>query len=606
MRTAPETTDLPALLRQAQEFRRQGRRAEAEAALQHAVALEPECADAHHQLGNLLKSEGRYLAAVARLQQAARLAPRDGIIQLNLGVACLELRVLDEAIACFRRAIGLQPGRPDAHNILGHALLQAGRCTEAIAQLGEALRLRPGYAAAHDNLGRALKAQGRTAEAILHHRAALAIAPDPKVHSNLLYSLNLLPQFSPAEVFSEHRRWAGRYAEPAEPGTMGADVDFTPGRRLRVGFLSPDFVHHAVAYFFAPVLAHQDRDRFETFCYSNAPVTDEVTETFRGQAAHWRDIARRSDAEVGELIRNDRIDILVDLAGHTAHHRLLVFARRAAPVQVTWLGYPNSTGLAAMDYRLTDAVCDPVGRTEAWHSETLVRLPEGFSCYSPAPDAPIVNSLPALATGQFTFGSCNNFAKVTPEMIGLWAAVLGDHPEARLLLKSRGLADPDTAQRVREAFGQAGVTADRLCLDGQDRSTRDHLRLYHRIDVALDTFPYNGATTTCEALSMGVPVVTLAGETHAARVGASFLTQIGYPEWIGESAADYRAICRRLAADLPRLAIVRAALRERLRRSPLGDGPGFVRRLETAFRALWVRRCAAGGKAKAPDLPGPC
>jgi protein O-GlcNAc transferase len=500
----------------------------------------------------------------------------------------------------------LEPGRPEAYNILGHALLQGGRCTEAIAQLGAALRLRPGYAAAHDNLGRALKAQGRTAEAVLHHRAALALKPDPKTHSNLLYSLNLLPQISPAEIFSEHRRWAERYAEPDRAGTMAASVDFTAGRRLRVGFLSPDFVNHAVAYFFSPVLCHQDRDRFETFCYSNAPIPDEMTETLRGQAAHWRDIARLGDDETVNLIRNDRIDILVDLAGHTAHHRLLVFARRPAPVQVTWLGYPNTTGLTAIDYRLTDAVCDPVGRTEIWHSESLERLPEGFSCYAPPPDAPPVNPLPALPTGQLTFGSCNNFAKVTPEMIGLWAGVLGDHPGSRLLLKSRGFADPDTAQRVCDAFGRAGVAADRLCLDAQNRSVREHLRLYHRIDVALDTFPYNGATTTCEALWMGVPVVTLAGDTHAARVGASFLTQIGRPEWIAESAAGYRAICRQLAENLPQLATIRADLRERMGRSSLCDGPGFVRRLETAFRAMWVARCAAPGKAKAPDLPGPC
>jgi protein O-GlcNAc transferase len=603
MPTAVESTDISALLRQAGDLRRQGRVDEAQAELVQAIALQPDCADAHHLLGNLLKSEGRFLAAAASLQEASRLAPRNGTISLNLGVAFLKLHALAEAIGCFERALQLEPGRPEAHNILGHALLAAGRCTESIAQLEAALKLRPGYSAAHDNLGRALKAQGRTAEAVRHHRLALAGKPDPKVHSNLLYSLNLLGGIAPAEVYAEHRRWAECYAgKPEAP----AIIDFNPDRRLRIGFVSPDFVNHAVAYFFAPVLEHLDRDQFEIYCYSNAAVTDEVTEQFRSQAPHWRDIARLSDGETLSLIRRDQIDLLFDLTGHTADHRLLVFARRAAPLQLTWLGYPATTGLTAMDYRLTDARCDPPGQTEAWHSEELVRVPEGFSCYRPAPDAPIVSPLPAVAAGYVTFGCCNNFAKVTPEMIQLWAAVLGDHPGSRLMLKSRGLADPATARRVRDAFAAAGVGAERICLDGQDRSTREHLRLYHRIDLALDTSPYNGATTTCEALWMGVPVVTLAGETHAARVGASFLTQIGAPDWIAQSAADYRAICRRLAADLPGLAALRVGLRDRVRRSPLCDGPGFARRLASTLRALWVRRGAAPAKAKAPDSPGPC
>jgi len=598
-----ESLDLPALLRRASDLRRQGRPDDARAELQHAVAADPDCAEAHHQLGNLHKSEGRFLAAIASLQSAARLAPQNATIALNLGVACLKLEATAEAIACFERALKLEPQRPEAHNILGHALLAAGRCSEAIAQLELALKLRPGYGAAHDNLGRALKAQGRAAEGVGQHRQALAQTPDPKVHSNLLYSLNLLSGIAPVEVFAEHRRWAASYADGlATPLRRDRDL----GRRLRVGFVSPDFVNHAVAHFFAPVLAHQDRDRFETYCYSDAAVPDETTEQFRRQTTHWRDIARLSDLAAWDLIRRDEIDILVDLAGHTANNRLLVFARRAAPVQVTWLGYPATTGLATMDYRLTDAISDPAGRTEAWHSEVLERLPEGFSCYHPAADAPVVGPLPALEAGHLTFGCCNNFAKVTPEMIALWASILGDHPQSRLLLKSRGLADPATARRIHEAFGRAGITADRLCLDGQDRSRRDHLRLYQRVDVALDTSPYNGATTTCEALWMGVPVVTLAGDCHAARVGASFLSQIGRPEWVAASASDYRAICGRLGADLPALAAERTGLRERMRRSSLCDGPGFVRRLEAAFEAMWARRGAEPAKAKAPDSPGPC
>jgi predicted O-linked N-acetylglucosamine transferase (SPINDLY family) len=559
---------------------------EALAALGAACAAEPGFAEAHHQLGNALKRLGRHEEAAASLRTAARLEPRSPAILLNLGAACLELRLFDEAVASLRRAVSIEPLRPEAHNILGHALLEQGRCAAAERSLSEALRLRPGYPAAHDNLGRVLKAQGRAAEAVAHHRAALAGKPRAQTHSNLLYSLNFAPGVSPEEAAAEHRLWARTFEEPLR-GDPPPHAGYRPGTRpLRVGYVSPNFANHAVAYFFAPVLAAHDRGNLEITCYSDVPRPDAVTRRLRSLAGQWRDIAGWSDARVAEAIRADRIDILVDLAGHTARNRLLVFARRAAPVQVTWLGYPATTGLEAMDYRVTDAVSDPPGQTEAWHSEELVRLSGPFSCYEPCLASPPVGPLPGSSAGQVTFGCFNNLAKVNARVIEVWARLLAELPGSRLFLESRGLADPETADRVRRDFAARGVDPGRLDLEGDALPEARHLARYHRVDVALDTFPYNGATTTCEALWMGVPVVTLAGRAHVSRVGASMLTHLGAPEWVAASPQEYAAICLRLAGDLGGLSEIRGGLRDRMARSPLCDARRFTGNLENAFRAM--------------------
>jgi predicted O-linked N-acetylglucosamine transferase (SPINDLY family) len=571
-------------------LRAEGRAEEALAAFRTAVELDPERAEAHHQLGNALKAQRRYPEAAASLRMAARLAPSDAVVWLNLGVASLELHRLDEAVTAFRRAIRLEPARPEAHNILGHALLAQGRCTAAKRCLEEALRLRPGYPAAHDNLGRVCKAQGRAAEAVAQHRAALAGALRPETHSNLLYALNFPAGIPRAAVADEHRRWAAVHAAPLLGPPPAAAPESRRPRRLRLGYVSPDFVHHAVSYFFEPVLASRDADAFEVFCYSDAPVADEVTRRLRSRADQWRDIAGLGDERVAALIRADRIDLLVDLAGHTARNRLLVFARRPAPVQATWLGYPNTTGLAAIDFRVTDAVSDPPGQTEAWHTEALVRLDGPFSCYAPPAESPTVSPLPALAAGHVTFGCLNNLAKVTPPTVALWAQLLGAVAGSRLLLKSAGLADAETAARLRAEFAGQGIDPARLDLRGAGQSVARHLAVYHEVDVALDPFPYNGTTTTCEALWMGVPVVTLAGDAHVSRVGASLLTHLDMPECIAEDPAAYVERARGLAGDLARLAALRAALRDRLRASPLCDGPGFTRKLEDAFRAMWRKK----------------
>lgn len=554
--------------------------------LQRAIGLDPALAEAHHQLGNALKSANRLPEAIAALRQAARLAPAQAPIWLNLGAALLDGGASADAVPAFQQAIALEPQRPEAHNILGVALLAAGRLADARTALEQALRLRPGYAAAHDNLGRLARTEGRVAEAIAHYRAALSAGPNPATHSNLLLALNYL-DLPPEEIFAEHRRWHELYAAPLaprnpEPGTRSRD----PSRRLRLGYLSPDFVHHSVAYFIEPVLAAHDRTHWEIFCYSNTRSPDHVTARLRALADHWRDIAPLDDEAAAALIRADQLDLLVDLAGHTARHRLLVLARRPAPVQATWIGYPNTTGLDAIDYRLTDAISDPPGQTDRCHSEKLVRLPGTFSVYQPDEYAPPVGALPAENAGTFTFGSFNNFAKLSPATLALWAQILREVPGSRLMLKSRGLDDPGVAARLRATFTAAGVESSRLLLNAAELSTADHLALYHGIDVGLDPFPYNGTTTTCEALWMGVPVLTLAGRTHVARVGASLLTHTGLEEWIAATPADYVAKAVAAARDLPRFAELRRTLRERLRTSALCDAAGFTRGLEETFVGL--------------------
>ena len=569
-----------------------GRTTEALDDFQTARRIDPALAEAHHQEGNALKHLGRFAEAVGPLRTTVQLAPKLATAWLNLGTACLEIRELDEAVRAFREALALEPARPEAHNILGHTLVLLSRYSEAESAFNEALRLRPNYAAAHDNLGGLLKAQARIPEAIEHYRAALALTPSAATHSNLLLALNFSDTMTPEEIFAEHVRWDELYAAPLRSTESSASLDRTRELRLRVGYVSPDFINHAVSRFIEPVLGAHDRSRFEVFCYSNTSTPDAVTARLRSLTEHWRDTALLDDAQTAALVREDRIDLLVDLAGHTAGNQLLAFARKPAPVQVTWIGYPNTTGLGAMDYRLTDAITDPPGLTEAFHREQLVRLPGPFSCYLPSVESPEVSPLPALAAGHITFGSFNHFSKLTPAVVELWARLLRECPAARLLLRARSLADKETAARLRATFADLGVEPTRLELDGSQLSIAAHQGRYDRVDLALDPFPYNGTTTTCEALWMGIPVITLAGRTHVARVGASLLTHLGTPEWIAHSPDDYIDRCRTVISDLPKLAAIRTGLRDRFRASPLGNATAFTKNLEETYATLWAQRLA--------------
>ncbi len=570
----------------------QGKLEDAVAAYRKALELKPDYADAHNNLGNARRDQGKLEEAVAAYRKALELQPDYVPAHINLGNALTNQGELEEAVAAYRKALELKPDHADAHYNLGIALKEQGKLDEAVVAYRKALELKPDHAAAHNNLGNALKNQGKLDEAVVAYQRALELKPDhADAHSNLLSCMNYDTQTSQQEILAESRRWDEIHAVPSAADERRHPNNRNADRRLRVGYVSPDFREHSVSYFLDPVIAGHDRRSFEVFCYAEVAKPDNKTARFRGLSDGWCSTVGMTDAAVAERIRADDIDILVDLAGHTANNRLLVFAERPAPVQVTWLGYPNTTGLSAMDYRLTDAIADPEGEADALHTEILVCLPNGFLCYAPVADAPEIGGTPALTTGHVTFGSFNNLAKVTPEVVETWARVLHRIPKSRLVIKSWPLADEEPRKRYLEMFGAHGIDAGRVELCSWIASKSGHLGAYNRVDVGLDPFPYNGTTTTCEALWMGVPVITLRGDRHSGRVGASILTRVNLAGCMAETKAVYVEKAVALANDLDRLSEFREGLRNRMRESPLCDSDAFTRDVEAAYREMWRRRC---------------
>ena len=401
------------------------------------------------------------------------------------------------------------------------------------------------------------------------------------------------PRYEAQTIFFEHLKFANQFEGPLLPGITPHRNEKTPGRRLRIGYVSPDFRRHSVAYFIEPVIAFHNREDFEIFCYSLAPVEDEVTDRIRGYANHWTSIVGMSDAMAAESIREDGIDILVDLSGHTSNNRILLFARKPSPVQVSWIGYPATTGLSTMDYKIVDGYTDPPGLTDPYYTEHLIRLPESFLCYLPDKESPEVKALPALKSGHITFGSFNNFTKETPEVLALWSEMLKRIPHSRLILKAKSFTDGGSRDYVMGIFAGHGIDPERIELLAYALSFPGHLGLYNRIDIALDPFPYNGTTTTCEALWMGVPVITLAGNTHASRVGMSLLSNIGLPEFVAKTSEEYLAITVNLADDLNRLRSLRESLRERMNKSALTDSKKFIAGIEALYRRIWEKWCVS-------------
>ncbi len=564
-----------------------GQIASAIAAYQEVLRLKPDYVDAYYNLGIALMHSGQFADAIAAYRQAIQLRPHYTAAHINLGSALISTGQLEEAVAAFRRAISLKPDYAEAHNNLGNALKRKGQLEEAIAAYRQALRLKPQYPEAFNNLGTGLKEIGRLDEAVAAYREAIRLKPDyTDAHSNLVCALQFHSGYGADMIFEELRRWNQHHAQPLRKFIPPHTNDRNPDRRLRIGYVSADFRNHSVSRFLLPLFREHDHGAYEIFCYSDASKSDEVTDRLRACADGWQNIVGWTDERVADKVRQDKIDILVDLAGHTAGNRLRVFAR-SAPVQVSYLGYPGSTGLSEMDYRLTDSLADPPGLTESLHTETLMRLPVCNWCFSEPDDAPPVGRLPAEANGSICFGTFNNFAKVSPAIVNLWAQILNAMPASRLIIKSRGLAEKGARERIHQSFAARGVMADRLEIRGHEPKVSSHLEMYNRIDIALDTFPYHGTTTTCEALWMGVPVVTLAGRTHVSRVGVSLLSTISLPELIAQAPNEYVEIAVRLAKDLPRLGELRRMLRPRMRASPLMDGRRFADDTEAAYRQMW-------------------
>ncbi len=573
-------------------LRAQGRDAEAAGCFRSALDVDPLMVVARYQLGTLLQARGHLDEALACFEEVIRLDPHHALAHMGRGCVLQTQGKFNTAIGCYEDAIRLDRNYADAYNNLGIVWSDQGRRDEGIACCRRAIELRADYSEAHGNLGVSLQYLGRLDEAIFHCRKAVELEPANAVfHSNLVYLMNYHPAYDGASVFSEHRAWGQRHADPLTTASSAHRNDQTVGRRLRVGYVSPNFLAQAVNCFSEPILASHDHAQFEVFCYSDVSHPDDTTRRLQGYADHWRDIVWQSDQQASDLVRRDQIDILVDLTGHICGgKRLLAFARKPAPIQVTYIGYQNTTGMLAMDYRLTDDYADPPGTTDAFYTEKLVRLPRTFFCYLPSRDAPSVNSLPALANGYVTFGSINNFNKITPEVLKTWAEILSGVPQSRLLLR----ADmTDSLRRyLGETFESHGIGAERLELVNR-LPHREYLELIGRVDIGLDPFPFNGHTTTCDCLWQGVPVVTLSGNAYASRFGGSGLVTLGLDELIARTPEQYLEIAGGLAGNLDRLAQLRGGLRERMSRSPLLDFQAFTRNLEIEYRRMWATWCVA-------------
>jgi len=578
----------------AQQHLQAGRLDDAEHLCRQILGQVPQHAESLNVLGVIAWQTGRHELAADLLRQAVAIAPRDAGYHNNLGTALRALGRLEEAVDCCRRAAALGPNESAPYENLGNALQQQGLLTESAASYERALALEPGYIAARLGLARALVNLGLVREADAQLRRALELDPtQAHVRSAWLANLHYLDDTNPDTLLAAHQRWNELHALPLYSQRLPHDNDATPDRRLRVGYVSPDFRHHPVAFFLEGLLASHDDTAVEVFCYSNAPGGDDVTARLRQYAHRWRDISGLDDSQAAALIRADRIDILIDLSGHTAGHRLLVFARQPAPVQVTWLGYGDTTGMDTIDYRLTDAYADPPETSGCHYTEKLVHLPETFACYRPVDDSPAVSPLPASERGHVTFASFHTLAKLNVPLLESWSRILARVPDARLLLCAAGLSDPAARQRLSSFFTEHGLGAGRIEFRAW-QDMREYLAAHHAVDVLLDSHPCSGHTVSCHALWMGVPPVTLAGARHGGRMVASVLYNAGLPELIARTSAEYEDIAVNLASDLPRLAELRRTMRDRLAASPLLDARRFSRAVEGAYRHMWRKWCARG------------
>jgi len=564
-----------------------GQLSRAKTLYQQILKSDPGQPDALHLLGLIEHQQDQSERALGHVRQAIRARPEDAVFHFNLANMLQDLGQLDDAIGSFRQALALQPDVAGFIG-LGTALRGQNRLDEAIDCYRQAIVRQPDCAEAHYNLANVLLAQNQLDQAVVSYREALRLQPtNDGAYSNLLFTLQNLSTCSPETLFEEHLGYARRFEVPLKPFWRPHNNDRDPNRRLKIGYVSGDLRQHAVAYFIEPILAHHDKARVEIFAYYNHDRHDGVTERLAAYFDHWLDCRTLDDDQLAARIRADGIDILVDLSGHTALHRLLVFARKPAPVQVTWFGYIGSTGLSAMDYRLTNAYMDPPGMTERYYTETLVRLPGSGVAYRPEAHCPDLNELPALNSTEFVLGSLNTLSKINPLVVRLWARILNALPHAQLMLGN--VANDEAAQRLIAMFATEGVASKRLILQ-PTLSMSNFLELHQRIDLGLDPFPYNGGTTTLHALWMGVPVVTLAGHHSVARWGVAALSRVGLDAFICQTEDNYVQCAVNAAQDLPGLNTIRQSLRQRMLAAE-SDPAKITRYLEATYRDMWRTWC---------------
>ena len=582
------------------------------------------CGDAWYLLGVIKRQQNKIEEAIAAFISLLQLQPKDARVANNLGVLYIQNQQPQEAIKCFTQSLKLNPNHVQAYSNLGQLYQDIGRAEKALTYLKRAVELDPNCMIAHYNLGNVYGRLGELAEAIASYQRAIKLQPNhSKAHNNLgnvylklgeldlayrcyqhpallnseedtvrednlLLAMHYSSRFTPQEVYHQHLTWGNKYESHLASQNRTYQNLLHPQRQLKIGYVSGDFKLHSVSYFLEPLLANHDKINFHITCYANNKYSDRITERLQELADSWRNIVDLDDAAVAELIRTDGIDILVDLAGHTLDNRLLVFTHKPAPLQTAYLGYPNITGLSSIDYRLSDRLADPVGQIA---TESILRLPGCFLCYQPLANAPDVNTLPCKINDYITFGSFNNLAKITTEIIFLWGLILHQVPNSRILIKAKYLDNSLASDRLKKLFAQVGIDRDRLDLRGWSKNTQEHLKLYNEVDLALDTYPYHGTTTTCEAMWMGVPVVTLAGTSHVSRVGVSLLSAVGLEELVTNSQAEYISKAVSLANNKSKLAHLRRNLRFQMTNSSLTDGKAISRNIEIAYRQMWLRYC---------------
>ncbi|CAN5560995.1 tetratricopeptide repeat protein [soil metagenome] len=583
----PATNDIRVFVLLGSVLAAQGRFAEACEPLRRAWQLNPTDKAIASNLAFTLKQAAQAQQAIDILLSATHHHPSVAELHFNLGSMLLDVRRQSDAVDSLRRALQIRPNFEEALNNLGQAYRDLGQFGKAIEVLETALRIRPENDKALGNLAVVLHESGQVNEALACLRQGLERSPaDATAWSNYLFYLSYAPEAKPAAVFDEHRRWNAALAEPLAAGSPPHPNDRTPDRQLRIGYVSANFCEHSVAFFLEPILANHDRAKFEITCFSNTVQCDDFTRRFQSFADTWHDIRALSDAKATDRIREAGIDILVDLTVHTTGNRLLVFARKPAPVQLSMLGYPQTTSLTAMTFRLSDAYLDPPEQGDALNSERLLRMPRSYFCYRPPDEAPRITSLPAKQSGLIRFGCFNTLAKFNAPTAELWSRVLAETPDSRLVLLARGLGDSRTRERVLRTLAAAGIDSERVELLPA-ASLGEYLQRLGELDIALDPIPFSSGTTTCHALWMGVPVVSLAGQSSVARMGMSVLANAGLGELVAQTVDEYVAIAARLAADLDELAALRASMRERLLRSPLLDAIGYTRELESLYRTVW-------------------
>jgi len=563
-----------------------------------ALTLQPQLAAVHYHLGNLLADLGRLDEAVQSHRLALTLAPGHAEVHANLGVCLLALNRVDEAVDALREAAALQPAEALVHGNLGNALMAQGHMAQARASLEQAVALRPDLVLARSNLAHLLKTIGEPEGALAQLEAALGLEPEQlALRSEVLFMRQYLPHplSHPLSTLAIARGFGELAAQRARRFTDWR-VSAQPERALRIGLVSGDLRSHPVGYFLESVLAALSTaaaDRVAIHAYANQRHTDDVSLRLKQTCAAWLEVADLDDAALAQRIHSDGIDVLVDLSGHTRNNRLAMLAWKPAPVQVSWLGYCGTTGVDLVDAFLADPWIAPAG-IEPDYVEPIVRLPESFLCFTPPAAPMIVGPLPALSARAVHFGCFNHLAKMNDAVVAAWAKILSAVPGSRLLLQSLALHDPAIQRSVAERFGRYGISAARLGLQPA-QSRDDYLAAYRQVDIALDPFPYPGGTTTLEALWMGVPVLTLPGDTALSRQGLSILQNLGLADWVASNADDYVARAVRHSADLPALARLRAGLRQRLLDSPLCDAVRFAGYFEQALRGVWRDWCGRQG-----------